>query len=58
MTDGGNYVPEEFGYGYIKALAENFYGIKEVRLIKATGLDIYGNDPETIMAEAVNSIIL
>ena len=58
MTAGGNYVPEEFGYGYIKALAENFYGIKEVRLIKATGLDIYGNDSEKIMAEAVNSIIL
>ena len=56
MTAGGNYVPEEFGYGYIMALAENFYGIKEVRLIKATGLDIYGNDPEKIMAEAVNSI--
>ena len=58
MTAGGNYVPEEFGYGYIKALAENFYGIKEVKLIKATGLDIYGNDPEKIMAEAVNSIII
>ena len=40
MTAGGNYVPEEFGYGYIKALAENFYGIKEVTLIKKTGLDI------------------
>ena len=58
MTAGGNYVPEEFGYGYIKALAENFYGIKDVKLIKATGLDIYGNDPEKIMAEAVNSIII
>ena len=58
MTAGGNYVPEEFGYGYIKALAENFYGINEVKLIKATGLDIYGNDPEKIMAEAVNSIII
>ena len=40
MTAGGNYVPEEFGYGYIKTLAENFYGIKEVTLIKKTGLDI------------------
>lgn len=56
MTAGGNYVPEEFGYGYIKALAENFYGIKEVKLIKATGLDIYGNDPEKIMAEAISGI--
>ena len=56
MTAGGNYVPEEFGFGYIKALAENFYGIKDVKLIKATGLDIYGNDPEKIMAEAISNI--
>lgn len=33
-----------------------FYGIKEVKLIKATGLDIYGNDPEKIMAEAISGI--
>lgn len=40
MTAGGNFVPEEFGYGYIKALAQNYYGIKEVELIQKTGLDI------------------
>ena len=40
MTAGGNYVPEEFGFGYVKALAQNFYGIKNVELIKKTGLDI------------------
>jgi FMN-dependent NADH-azoreductase len=56
MTAGGNYVLEEFGYGYIKTLAENFYGIMDVRLIKATGLDISGNDPEKIMTEAINAI--
>ena len=56
MTAGGNYVPEEFGYGYTKTLAENFYGIMDVRLIKATGLDISGNDPEKIMTEAINAI--
>ena len=40
MTAGGTYVPEEFGFGYVKALAENFYGIKNVRLVKRTGLDM------------------
>ena len=40
MTAGGTYVPEEFGFGYIKALSQNFYGIKDVKLIKTTGLDI------------------
>lgn len=58
MTAGGSYVPEEFGYGYVKTLAESFYGIKEVKLIKATGLDIFGNDPEKIMADAIDSIEL
>lgn len=56
MTAGGNYVPEEFGFGYIKSLAENFYGIKDVSLIKAAGLDIYGADPEEILREAISSI--
>lgn len=51
MTAGGTYVPEEFGFGYIKSLAENFYGIKEIELIKATGLDIYGADEEAILKE-------
>ena len=40
MTAGGNFAPEEYGYGYIKALAQNYYGIKETELIKRTGLDI------------------
>lgn len=40
MTAGGDFAPEEYGYGYIKALAQSYYGIKEVELIKKTGLDI------------------
>ena len=46
---GGDFFPEEFGFGYIKALAENFYGIKDVRLIKATGLDLDGADADAIV---------
>lgn len=57
MTAGGTYVPEEYGFGYIKALAQNFYGIKDVELIKATGLDIQGNDPEEIIGKCIKSII-
>ncbi len=51
-TAGGNYVPEEYGFGYIKALAQNFYGISDVRLIKAVGLDLDGADVEEIMKAA------
>ena len=49
MTAGGAYCPEEYGFGYIKALAEGFYGIEKVSLIKAVGLDIIGADVEGIL---------
>ena len=51
-TAGGDYFPEEFGFGYIKALAQNFYGIRDVRLVKATGLDIVGADEDAILRAA------
>ena len=51
-TAGGDFFPEEFGFGYVKALAENFYGISDVRLIKATGLDIVDADAEKILDSA------
>ena len=50
MTAGGTFVPDEYGYGYIKALAQNFYGIQDIRLIRAVGLDIDGADPEEILS--------
>ena len=56
MTAGGTYVPEEFGFGYIKALSQNFYGIKDVKLIKTTGLDIQGNDAEGIIQNCIRSL--
>ena len=49
-------MPEEFGYGYIKALAQNFYGIKDTGLFMATGLDIMGADTDAIMQEAIRRI--
>ena len=39
-TAGGMFVPEEFGFGYVKSLAQNFYGIQDVELVKEVGLDI------------------
>lgn len=52
-TAGGNVVPEVFGFGYIKALAQNYYGIQDVRKIEAVGLDIDGADVDAIMREAM-----
>ena len=51
-TAGGEFVPEDYGFGYVKALAQTFYGIPDVRLIKAVGLDLVGADPEAILNAA------
>lgn len=54
-TAGGPYFPE-FSFGYIKALAENCFGIKNTRLIKAEMLDIDGMDAEKILLEAIQNV--
>ena len=56
MTSGGSNVPEEYGYGYVKALAQGFYGIRETVIFKAEGLDIVGADVEGTLLEAENRI--
>lgn len=55
-TAGGHYVPEVFGFGYVKALAQNYYGIHDVRKIEADGLDIDGADVDAIMMSAEASL--
>ena len=53
MTAGGDYAPEEYGYGYIQTLARGYFGITDFRLIKATGLDIIGADAEKILQDCI-----
>ena len=55
-TAGGFFVPEDYGFGYVKALAQNYYGIPVVRKIEAVGLDIDGADVNAIMAAAEDSL--
>ena len=55
-TAGGKIFNSEFGFGYIKSLCENFYGIKDVVLIKAEELDIIGADVENILKKAEDTI--
>lgn len=55
-TAGGNYVPEEYGFGYVKALARNFYGIGSVECVRAAGLDLIGADEGDILARAMELI--
>ena len=51
-TAGGPIVSDDYGFGYVKALANAFYGINDVKQIKAEGLDIIGADVEAILEEA------
>ena len=55
-TAGGDIFSDEPGFGYVKMLAENFYGIKNINYIKAEGLDIWGADVEAIMDKARKEI--
>lgn len=58
MTAGGDYAPEEYGFGYIQALAAGYYGITDSKLIKALGLDIVGADVEAILKRCIEQEIL
>lgn len=54
-TAGGPYVPE-FSYGYIRTLAQVFFGIPETELIRADMLDVQGYDAERITAAKIAEI--
>ena len=49
-TAGGFILSDDLGFGYVKALANTFYGISDVFQIKAEGLDIVGADVEKILS--------
>ncbi len=55
-TAGGPIYSDEPGYGYVKALAQVFYGIPETVCVKAEGLDLAGADVEGILRDAEDRI--
>ena len=55
-TSGGYIGNNNFGFDYIKALAENFFGINDISFYSAEGLDIFGADIKSIMDEAKKRI--
>ena len=55
-TAGGFIGQNDFGFSYVKALAENFFGISEIHRYAAEGLDVFGADVETILGKARESI--
>ena len=53
-TAGGPIISDEYGYGYVKALAQGFYGIADVCQVKAEGLDVIGADVKEILHKALD----
>lgn len=53
VTTAGGAYDARFSFDYLKALAEDYFGIEETFLIKAEMLDIIGNDAEEILTERV-----
>ena len=51
-TSGGFIGQNDFGFAYVKAVAENFFGIGEVKRYAAEGLDIFGADVAAILEKA------
>lgn len=57
VTTSGGPIFADFGYEYIKALAKNFYGIKETKAYRAMNLDVDMISTEEVLTKAIVSII-
>ena len=56
VTTAGGPIFQNFGFEYVKTLAQAFYGIAEVCLVKAEGLDIWGANPTQILEKAKRNV--
>lgn len=57
VTTAGGFIGEnDFGFSYLKTMAQTFYGIQNVTCIRAEGLDIVGMDGEAILRKAEEEI--
>ena len=56
VTSKGGYGPDNFGFEYVRALCNTLYGINDVILIKAEGLDVHGNNTDKILEKTKEDI--
>ena len=56
VTTSGGPIIKNFGFDYAMSLAKSFYGINDVRCVRAEGLDIRGANAEEILLKAKNSL--
>ena len=57
LTTSGGYIGNNnFGFDYIKALFTTLFGVDDIKFFSVEGLDICGNDPEKILAAAIEKM--
>ncbi len=56
-TAGGPIISDEYGYGYVRTMAQAFYGIPDVKQLKAEKLDVFEADVETILNNAMTDFL-
>lgn len=54
-TAGGPFFPE-YGYHYVRDLTTRCFGVKEAKAVVAEGLDVFGNDANAILNDAISSL--
>ena len=57
VTTSGGPIFDDFGYTYVKALAKNFYGIKETKAVRAMNLDVDMIPAQDLLDKATISVI-
>ena len=56
ITTSGGPIFADFGFSYVKTMAESFFGVGTVNCIKAENLDIIGADVEGLVNRAIETI--
>lgn len=58
LTTSGGFIGEnDFGFAYVNALAQNFFGIAQIHRYSAEGLDIFGTNVEKVMHQAKSDML-
>ena len=57
ITTSGGPIFDDFGYAYVKTLAQKFYGIEKTEAVRAMNLDVDMISAEELLAKATISIV-
>jgi hypothetical protein len=57
VTTSGGPIFDDFGYPYVKTLAQRFYGIERTEAVRAMNLDVEMISPEEVLEKAEISVI-